>query len=134
MAKTVAAPKGVCFRGTRKKLMVDMPLHARSITYEVQSNRFKALRPVGVARIALSDFLTPENSVHVFSYRLRDWEGKRNGVIYFAVRVAVPEPLKGMVVSKNSGDEFVEIEHSDEVVVGVYQELNDELLQRLRST
>ncbi|WVZ16095.1 hypothetical protein V8G54_009077 [Vigna mungo] len=98
--------------------MVDMALHARSITFEVQSNRSKALRPVGMARIALSDFLTPENSMHVLSYRLRDWEGKRNGVIYFVVRVAVPEPVKGMVVSKNSGDEFVEIEQSDEVVVG----------------
>ncbi|XP_014516191.1 uncharacterized protein LOC106773938 [Vigna radiata var. radiata] len=118
MAKDSGATERSLF-SWNERLMVGMPLHARSITFEVQSNSFKALRPVGVARISLSDFLTPENSMQVFSYRLRDWEGKRNGVIYFAVRVAVPEPVKGMVVSKNSGDEFVEIEQSDEVVVGV---------------
>ncbi|QCE02801.1 uncharacterized protein LOC114167678 [Vigna unguiculata] len=106
-------------RVTEDPYVVDMPLHARSITFEVQSNRFKGLRPVGVARIALSDFLTPENSMHVLSYRLRDWEGRRNRVIFFAVRVAVPEPVKRMVVSMNSGDEFVEINQSNEVVVGV---------------
>nr|KYP77028.1 hypothetical protein KK1_021294 [Cajanus cajan] len=115
-----------------EKLMVKIPVHARSITFEVQCNRFKAVRPVGVARIAVSDFLAvSENSMHVFSYRLRDWEGKRNGVIHFAVRVPpVPldssngavEPVKETAVIKDSGDRFLGInagdDKSNEVAVG----------------
>ncbi|XP_020217135.1 uncharacterized protein LOC109800706 [Cajanus cajan] len=76
-----------------EKAMLKLPVHARSITFEVQCNRFKAVRPVGVARVAVSDFLAggpPGNSVHVSSCRLRDWEGKDNGVIRFAVRVVPP--------------------------------------------
>ncbi|CAJ1950022.1 unnamed protein product [Sphenostylis stenocarpa] len=56
--------------------------------------------------------------MHVLSYWLRNWEGKINGLIRFAVRVAAPEPVKGTVVNKDSGDdEFVGIDKSNEVVV-----------------
>ncbi|XP_057454533.1 BON1-associated protein 2-like [Lotus japonicus] len=77
-----------------EKFLLDMPAHARSITFEVQCGKFKGVRPVGVARIAVSDFLggdVPDSCLRVLSYRLRDWEGKQNGVLHFAVRVVVPE-------------------------------------------
>lgn len=76
-----------------ERFMLDIPARARSVTFEVQSNKFKGARPIGVARIALSDFLgvSPQQSscVQMLSYGLRDWEGRRNGVINFSVRVLV---------------------------------------------
>ncbi|KAK7349559.1 hypothetical protein VNO77_07010 [Canavalia gladiata] len=107
-----------------EKLMVNIPMHAKSITFEVQCNKFKNVRPIAVARISLSDLLNdavPKNTFQLFSYRLRDWEGKRNGIIHFAVRMPPPEdssnstvqPVKGTVPSKVSGDRFKGI-HMDE--------------------
>ncbi|KAI4354993.1 hypothetical protein L6164_003812 [Bauhinia variegata] len=89
-----------------EKFLIDIPLHARSITFEVQCKMpTGAVRPVGVARIALSDFLAtgsvPEN-LQFLSYRLRNWDGRRNGVINFSVKMMTPEystPAKGMMVS-----------------------------------
>ncbi|KAL2335909.1 hypothetical protein Fmac_010355 [Flemingia macrophylla] len=113
------------------KFSLHVPLHARSITFEVQCNKFKGFRPIGVARIALSDLLggaVPENQLQVFSYGLRDWEGKRNGVIRFAVgEAALPEEcLKSAVepvARRGCGDRFVGIKVADyisnEVVGGV---------------
>nr|KYP77024.1 hypothetical protein KK1_021290 [Cajanus cajan] len=99
-----------------EKFLLDIPSRARSITFEVQCKKFKAVRPVGVARIAVSDFLAvSENSMYVFSYRLRDWEGKINGVIHFAVRVPPPpdssnaavEPVMGINVPDNVSNDVV---------------------------
>ncbi|CAI8607184.1 unnamed protein product [Vicia faba] len=84
------------FLSWNEKFLLDMPLHARSITFEVQSNKFKGVRPIGVARIALVDILDgneSENCMQVLRYRLRDWEGRKNGVIHFGVRVVVPEKI-----------------------------------------
>ncbi|KAL5061959.1 hypothetical protein RYX36_023696 [Vicia faba] len=82
------------FLSWNEKFLLDMPLHARSITFEVQCKKFKGVRPIGVARIAVADFLSgseSENCMQVLRYRLRDWEGRTNGVIHFGVRVVVPE-------------------------------------------
>ena len=56
MAKDSGSNKTSLF-SWNEKLMLNMPMHARSITFEVQCNRFKGFRPAGVARIAVSDFL-----------------------------------------------------------------------------
>ncbi|KAG5041998.1 hypothetical protein JHK87_005913 [Glycine soja] len=128
--------------GTKKllswnqKFLLDMPMHARSITFEVQCNRFKGSRPLGVARIAASDFLggaaLPENRLQVLSYGLRDWEGKRNGVIHFAVRVAASsktteeeclnmKPAVELVVARKGCGDRINVggKRSNEVAVGV---------------
>ncbi|KAK7349560.1 hypothetical protein VNO77_07011 [Canavalia gladiata] len=133
MAKDSGANKTSLF-SWNEKLMVTIPMYAKSITFEVQCNKFKSLRPVAVARIALSDFLNdavPENTFQLFSYRLRDWEGKRNGIIHFAVRMPPPEecfnftvkPVKGTVPCKHSGQRFKGIHTSDknsnDIVIGV---------------
>ncbi|XP_054785137.1 BON1-associated protein 2-like [Prosopis cineraria] len=71
-------------------LMVEMPPHARSITFDVKCKTSMGAKSVGIARIALSDFLggiVPESCQQFLSYRLRDWEGRRNGIINFSVRV-----------------------------------------------
>ena len=81
-----------------EKFMLDIPMHARSITFEVQCKKYKGARPIGVARIGLSDFLggtntsVPESGLQMLSYGLRGWDGRRNGVLHFSARVAVPPP------------------------------------------
>ncbi|KAL1360314.1 hypothetical protein HN51_005678 [Arachis hypogaea] len=74
------------------KLDVDVPLHASSITLEVKSKTLKGVKDVGIARVAVSEFMggfgsVPQHCLQFLSYRLRDWEGRRNGVLNFSVRV-----------------------------------------------
>ncbi|XP_061359255.1 BON1-associated protein 2-like [Gastrolobium bilobum] len=84
-----------------EKLLVDMAMHARSITLEVKCKSSTSVKDVGVARIAVSDFLggvVPDHCLQFLSYRLRDWEGSCNGVLNFSVRVVkspeyVPSPV-----------------------------------------
>ncbi|KAJ1414824.1 C2 domain [Sesbania bispinosa] len=77
-----------------EKLLVDVPAHARCITLEVKyckssSSTSSTGKDIGVARIAVSDFLggAEDHCLKMLSYRLRDWEGRRNGVLHFSVRV-----------------------------------------------
>ncbi|QCE02800.1 hypothetical protein DEO72_LG8g815 [Vigna unguiculata] len=77
-----------------EKLLLEVPSYARSVTFEVQCKKYKEVRPVGVARIALSDLVSAENNgvlsesvAQSFCYGLRDWDGRRNGVIHFSVKM-----------------------------------------------
>ncbi|XP_059637648.1 BON1-associated protein 1-like [Cornus florida] len=77
-----------------EKLVVDMPIHARFLTVEVQCKTSSGNRVIGTARVPVSDFTggyTPENYLHFLSYRLRDGNGERNGIINLSVRAKVPE-------------------------------------------
>ncbi|KAK2353831.1 BON1-associated protein [Trifolium repens] len=78
-----------------EKFMLDIPSHAKSVTFEVQCKKYKGARPIGVARVALSDFLGNNMSLQScaknFSYGLRDWDGRKNGVINFSVREVTQE-------------------------------------------
>ncbi|ESW06953.1 hypothetical protein PHAVU_010G090100 [Phaseolus vulgaris] len=128
-----AKDDGTNFLSWNEKFLLDMPMHARSITFEVQCTKFKAFRPLGVARIAASDILgdaaVPENQLQELSYGLRDWEGKRNGVIHFTVKVVPPPPtteekclkpsVKAVVTGKGCGDGMKVGDKKKEVVVGV---------------
>ena len=121
-----------------EKFLLNMPLHARSITFEVQCKKFKGIRPIGVARIALSDFLdgaVPENCSRIMSYKLRNWEGRQNGVIHFGVRVVLLEETSvtmaeeetmadgTMADGKSYGDRLTGIDvsakNSNGVVIGI---------------
>ncbi|XP_028769082.1 uncharacterized protein LOC114726612 [Neltuma alba] len=64
-----------------ERLMVEAPLHAKSITFEVQCKTSKGLvRPIGLARIAISDVVPKDEACsEVLNYRLRNWEGRRSG-------------------------------------------------------
>ncbi|KAJ7951096.1 BON1-associated protein 2 [Quillaja saponaria] len=73
-----------------EKMVVDMSVHERFITFEVECKTTMGIRRVGMARIPVSDFVggyLPDNYLHFLSYRLRDFEGNRNGIINFSVRV-----------------------------------------------
>lgn len=95
------------------KLRVEVPLHAKSITFEVKCKTTSkgVARSVGLARIAISDVLKKREdgdhivgggalqkegclSLHVLSYRLRNWEGRRCGVLNFSVRELTNEEEK----------------------------------------
>ncbi|KAK7390022.1 hypothetical protein VNO78_25320 [Psophocarpus tetragonolobus] len=105
--KMVNENKGV--HAWNEKFTLDVPPHARSVTFEVQSNKYKGFRPIGVARIALSDFLsaTANNNIgpapQTFCYGLRNWEGRRNGVIHFSVK-EVTQPDNLCLATKQEND------------------------------
>nr|KYP77026.1 hypothetical protein KK1_021292 [Cajanus cajan] len=74
-----------------EKFLLGIPSRARSITFEVQCKKYKDVRPIGVARIALSDFLSANKIVsesvpQMLCHGLTNWEGQRNGVIHFSVK------------------------------------------------
>ncbi|KAK7340181.1 hypothetical protein VNO77_20877 [Canavalia gladiata] len=73
-----------------EKFLVDLGTHARSITFELKSKTSTTVKDIGVARIAVSDFVGGDHGLKFFSYRLRDWEGRCNGVLNFSVIVNSP--------------------------------------------
>nr|ACU19695.1 unknown [Glycine max] len=79
-----------------EKFLLGIPSYARSVTFEVQCMNYKGVRPIGVARIALSDLLSNNTKIvsesvpQMLCYGLRNWEGRRNGVIHFSVRMVAP--------------------------------------------
>lgn len=85
---------GGSYPAWNEKVAVDMPMHARFITVEVQCKTSGGSKTVGTARVPLSDFVggyVPQNYLHFLSYRLRDCNGERNGIINISVRAKVPE-------------------------------------------
>ncbi|QCE12212.1 hypothetical protein DEO72_LG10g3453 [Vigna unguiculata] len=73
-----------------EKLEVDVPAQARSITLTVKCKNAPSMKDVGIARIDITEVLraaAPEQNLQILSYGLRDWEGRRSGVIKFSVRV-----------------------------------------------
>ncbi|XP_061340166.1 BON1-associated protein 2-like [Gastrolobium bilobum] len=87
------------FHSWNERFLVELAMHARSITFEVKyKTQMGVIKDVGVARIALSDFLggfVPDNCLQFLSYRLRDFDGLRNGIINLSVRVVAPTaPVK----------------------------------------
>ncbi|XP_061340124.1 BON1-associated protein 2-like [Gastrolobium bilobum] len=133
--KMVKEDKGLL--AWNEKFLLDIPMHARSVTFEVQCKKYKGSRPIGVARIALSDFLggsVSENCLQMLSYNLRNWDGKRNGVIHFSVRVITPEDrscsetksVLGITTVSSNGFEPHEVmgfqvdhKNSSHVVIGI---------------
>ncbi|KAB1214424.1 BON1-associated protein 2 [Morella rubra] len=77
-----------------EKLVVDLPMHAQFISLEVQCKTAAGNKTVGAARIPVSDFIggyVPQSYLHFLSYRLRDSNGERNGIINISVRAKLPD-------------------------------------------
>lgn len=74
-----------------EKLHVELPAGSPYIVVEVCRRSSSAGdKLVGAAWIPVSDFVggyAPENYLHFLSYRLRDAEGLRNGIINISLRV-----------------------------------------------
>ncbi|XP_009626441.1 BON1-associated protein 2-like [Nicotiana tabacum] len=87
--------EGGSFPVWNEKLIVDMPMHARYLTVEVQCKTSSGIKTIGIARVPTSDFIggyLPENYLHLLSYRLRDEKGEKNGIINFSVKVKNVQP------------------------------------------
>ncbi|KAK4266779.1 hypothetical protein QN277_023655 [Acacia crassicarpa] len=108
-----------------EKLMVEVPLHAQSITFEVQCKTPRGMvRSIGLARIGIWDVIPKKDKcLEMQSYRLRNWEGRRSGIINFSVIVAnskdeqgTEKELKDPKMMVNSGDlkaEIIGVDHQD---------------------
>ncbi|CAL0315110.1 unnamed protein product [Lupinus luteus] len=109
------------------KFLLYIPMHAKSVTFEVQCKKYKGSRPIGVARITLSDLegVEENNCLQMFSYGLRDWDGRRNGVIHFSVRDCLISETKHVKGISSCGFEHqvmgfqVNEKKSDDVVIGI---------------
>ena len=112
--------EGGSYPSWNEKVVMDVPLHARFITAEVNCRASTGDKSVAMARIPISDILggyVPQNQVHFLSYRLWDSKVRRNGVINISVRVKVPEmalpppanglPVKGVTVAANGSNGVV---------------------------
>ncbi|KAM6584872.1 hypothetical protein CsatB_011874 [Cannabis sativa] len=74
-----------------EKLVLDLPAvhHAAALTVEVHCRTAIGNRLIGTASVPMSDFsggYLPENYLHFLSYRLRDQNGERNGIINLSVK------------------------------------------------
>ncbi|KAG2725110.1 hypothetical protein I3760_01G051200 [Carya illinoinensis] len=77
-----------------EKHNVEIPQHARFITVEVQCKTSVGDKTLGMARIPVSDFVggfVPQSYLHFLSYRLRNSNEERNGIINVSVKAKVPE-------------------------------------------
>lgn len=94
-----------------QKFCVDVPMHARCVTFEVKCKTSTGVvKDVGVARVAVSEFLggvVPDHCLQFLSYRLRDWEGRRNGVLNFSVKVVESPEYVASPVTKPTAAEKV---------------------------
>ncbi|XP_061340167.1 BON1-associated protein 2-like [Gastrolobium bilobum] len=110
------------FHSWNEKFLVNLATHARSITFEVKcKTQMGVIKDVGVARIALSDFLggfVPDNCLQFLSYRLRDFDGLRNGIINFSVRVVAP-PAPEKIICGSCGLKTGVNDSSNGVVTGI---------------
>ncbi|WMV11316.1 hypothetical protein MTR67_004701 [Solanum verrucosum] len=87
--------EGGGFPKWNEKLIVDLPMHARHLSVEVQCKNSSGIKTVGIAKVPTSDFIggiLPEDYLHFLSYRLRNEKGEKNGIINFSVRVKNAAP------------------------------------------
>ncbi|KAL0464754.1 UNVERIFIED_CONTAM: hypothetical protein Slati_0363000 [Sesamum latifolium] len=85
-----------------QKLVMELPPHARFLTVEVHSGT----KIVGTANIPVSDFVggfLPENYLSFLSYRLRDANGEKNGIVNLSVKVKEAAGRSGGAAVGRSG-------------------------------
>ncbi|KGN56542.1 BON1-associated protein 2 [Cucumis sativus] len=73
-----------------EKMGLEIPVDTVFLTIEVHYCSNSRNRIVGTANVPVSDFLgryRPESYLHLLSYRLRDGNGERNGIVNISVRV-----------------------------------------------
>ncbi|KAL5727610.1 hypothetical protein ACHQM5_000789 [Ranunculus cassubicifolius] len=73
-----------------EKLDFSLPLHVKNIRLVVKCKKGSGERTIASVSIPVSDFLedyVPANCLHFLSYRLRDNDGDRNGIVNISIRV-----------------------------------------------
>ncbi|KAG5626870.1 hypothetical protein H5410_012088 [Solanum commersonii] len=87
--------EGGGFPKWNEKLIVDLPMHARHLTVEVQCKSSSGIKTIGIAKVPTSDFIggiLPEDYLHFLSYRLRNEKGEKNGIIIFLLGLRMRRP------------------------------------------
>ncbi|KAF8379447.1 hypothetical protein HHK36_028883 [Tetracentron sinense] len=82
--------EGGSYPSWNEKLALELPNNAHIVTVQVQCKTSSGDRTVGTAKIPVSDFIgdyTPAHYLHFLSYRLREHDGERNGIVNLSVRV-----------------------------------------------
>ncbi|OVA14133.1 C2 calcium-dependent membrane targeting [Macleaya cordata] len=85
--------EGGSYPSWNEKLELPLYHNVRFIRVEVQCKTGSSARMIGEAKIPISDFIgdyIPPHYVHFLSYRLRQRDGERNGIVNLSVRVKVP--------------------------------------------
>ncbi|KAL5727609.1 hypothetical protein ACHQM5_000788 [Ranunculus cassubicifolius] len=87
---TTTAINGGSNPSWNEKLDFSLPLHVKSMRLVVKCKKGPSERTIGSVSIPFSDFFedyVPANCLHFLSYRLRDQEGDRNGIVNISIRV-----------------------------------------------
>ncbi|KAL5724904.1 hypothetical protein ACHQM5_008111 [Ranunculus cassubicifolius] len=77
-----------------EKLQLSLPQNVNHLRLYVKCKRASSVRTIGSVSIPLSDFLedyVPPNCLHFLSYRLREHDGDRNGIVNLSIRVKEAE-------------------------------------------
>ncbi|KAH6838014.1 hypothetical protein C2S53_009574 [Perilla frutescens var. hirtella] len=78
--------EGGSYPAWNEKLVMELPVNARFLTVEAHSGT----KLIGAANIPVSDFIggfLPLNYLSFLSYRLRDANGVKNGIVNLSVKV-----------------------------------------------
>ncbi|KAJ8650183.1 hypothetical protein MRB53_003206 [Persea americana] len=114
---------GGSYPSWNEKLEVELPPHARSIAVQVQCKTAVGIKTVGSAEVPLSDITegyVPARHLHFLSYRLRERDGRRNGIINLCVRMVGPtHPLRSNRWMGSSSSASSSVCKGSGVVIGV---------------
>lgn len=114
---------GGSYPSWNEKLEVELPPHARSIAVQVQCKTAVGIKTVGSAEVPLSDIMegyVPARHLHFLSYRLRERDGRRNGIINLCVRMVGPtHPLRSNRWMGSSSSASSSVCKGSGVVIGV---------------
>ncbi|KAF4386758.1 hypothetical protein CsatB_011876 [Cannabis sativa] len=110
-----------------QKLVLELPVQAAALTVEVYCKIMTGIRLVGTATVPISDFsggYLPDNYLHFLSYRLRDEESERNGIINLSVKTKfaaaeVPEYRSCVASSSSSTASVVGVPTSKKYSSGI---------------
>ncbi|KAL5727605.1 hypothetical protein ACHQM5_000784 [Ranunculus cassubicifolius] len=81
---------GGSYPSWNEKLEFSFPYNGKNIRLDVKCKIGSSVKTIGSVFIPLSDFLedyVPANCLHFLSYRLRDHDGDRNGIVNLSIRV-----------------------------------------------
>lgn len=103
---TKMSTEGGSYPSWNQKLVIDLPMHERFITVQVQCKTSSGNKCIGFTKIPVSDFMggyVPWNYMHFLSYRLRDAQWEKKGIINVSVRVLSKVPEQDTYSSSSGG-------------------------------
>ncbi|KAL5727607.1 hypothetical protein ACHQM5_000786 [Ranunculus cassubicifolius] len=78
------------YHSWNEKLELSLPHNVNHLRLYVKYKKASSVRTIGSVSIPLSDILedyVPPNCLHFLSYRLRDHDGDRNGIVNLSIQV-----------------------------------------------